>query len=375
MKLLTCLGILAITYLFKRRKERAGGYGELQTSECNGSDDVEDLEDNSKHVDTAPSQHNNHESFRSYMCEQLQFDFRLAGIAGLFTIQKNLLYLAISNLDAAVFQVTYQLKILTTAIFSVVLLKKNLTGHRQVLALIVLTLGVALVQMDEVDKHSGTSYQEQRRWVGVLAVLGACCTSGFGGVYFELVLKPHSNTEETSSPPRHPCVWAKNVQLSTFALIIALITAFLKDHKAIAADGFFQGYSSLVVLVITMQACGGLIVAAVIKYADNILKSFATALSIVTSTLLSSYAFGFSISTIFIQGCCLQFIAVYLYSSKKQQQCDNAEAVTNASTPLGRQTSDIALMRTDDNEKSSMDVNVEIQEKGQLLTYRSTGGR
>ena len=130
----------------------------------------------------------------------------------------------------------------------------------------------------------------------------------------------------------------------------------------------------LVLSVITMQACGGLIVAAVIKYADNILKSFATALSIVTSTLLSSYAFGFSISTIFIQGCCLQFIAIYLYS-KKQQQCDNAEAVTNGSTPLVHQTSDIALMRMDDNEKISMDVNVEIQEKRQLLTYRSTGGK
>ena len=35
---------------------------------------------------------------------------------------------------------------------------------------------------------------------------------------------------------------------------------------------------------------GGLVIAAVIKYADNILKSFATSLSIVVTGLISYYA-------------------------------------------------------------------------------------
>ena len=47
--------------------------------------------------------------------------------------------------------------------------------------------------------------------------------------------------------------------------------------------GLLQGYSPLVLLIILLQATGGLVVAATIKYADNILKGFATAVSILVS--------------------------------------------------------------------------------------------
>lgn len=41
----------------------------------------------------------------------------------LYTVQNNLLYFALTNLDAATYQVCYQLKILTTAVFSMVMLE------------------------------------------------------------------------------------------------------------------------------------------------------------------------------------------------------------------------------------------------------------
>ena len=46
------------------------------------------------------------------------------------------------------------------------------------------------------------------------------------------------------------------------------------------------------VFVLCSQAFGGLVVAAVVKYADNILKGFATPVSIVASSLVSFYLLG-----------------------------------------------------------------------------------
>lgn len=51
------------------------------------------------------------------------------------------------------FQVTYQLKILTTALFSVSMLGKKL-GVYQWLSLVILMAGVAFVQVPVQDKHS-----------------------------------------------------------------------------------------------------------------------------------------------------------------------------------------------------------------------------
>ena len=60
-------------------------------------------------------------------------------------------------------------------------------------------------------------------------------------------------------------------------------------------QGFFFGYTELVWTVVMLQSLGGLLVAAVIKYADNILKGFSTAGSILLSCIASVYIFDFKV--------------------------------------------------------------------------------
>ncbi|KAI5612547.1 hypothetical protein C0J50_4279, partial [Silurus asotus] len=229
---------------------------------------------------------------------------KLAIPSGIYTLQNNLLYVALSNLDAATYQVTYQMKILTTALFSVSMLGKRLRILQWV-SLLVLMTGIAFVQW---PSSSRSSFEKEEvfvtsQFMGVLAVLSACFSSGFAGVYFEKILKESSQS-----------VWIRNIQLGLFGLIFGLIGVFVQDGDKVWENGLLQGYNGVTWTVVVLQALGGLIVAAVIKYADNILKSFATSGSIMLSTLISYFWLqDFNPTSLFFVGAALVIIATFLY--------------------------------------------------------------
>ena len=225
----------------------------------------------------------------------------------LYMVQNNLLYLALSNLDAATYQVCYQLKILTTAVFSALLLNRRFSRTKW-MAICVLTMGVAIVQ----SSGSGDSTQSnehddggssQQHLVGLIAVLCAACTSGFSGVYFERILKGSSTT-----------LWIRNIQMGLPSVILAFLGVYTKDHQAVSERGFFHGYTSLVWLVVIVQAAGGLIVAVVVRYADNVLKTFAASFSIIVSCVVSAILFDFRPNVQFIMGTVLVVFATAMYS-------------------------------------------------------------
>lgn len=88
------------------------------------------------------------------------------------------------------------------------------------------------------------------------------------------------------------------------SLIIGLLGVFThpQDRALVLQHGFFAGYNGTVFLVILLQAIGGLVVAVVVKYADNILKGFAASFSIVTSTILCILFLDFHLTWQFVVG-------------------------------------------------------------------------
>ncbi|XP_051525776.1 solute carrier family 35 member A3a [Myxocyprinus asiaticus] len=229
---------------------------------------------------------------------------KLAIPSGIYTLQNNLLYVALSNLDAATYQVTYQLKILTTALFSVSMLGRRL-GVYQWLSLLILMAGVALVQWpaDSPSDPEKEQLTAGSQFVGLVAVLVACCSSGFAGVYFEKILK------ETKQS-----VWVRNIQLGMFGLVFGVFGMLAYDGARVREHGMFQGYNTITWIVVALQALGGLVIAAVIKYADNILKGFATSLSIILSTLISYFWLeDFEPTSVFFLGTLFVIMATFLY--------------------------------------------------------------
>jgi UDP-sugar transporter A1/2/3 len=89
---------------------------------------------------------------------------------------------------------------------------------------------------------------------------------------------------------------------------------YLSDGKEIQTKGILFGYTSMVWIAITVQSAGGLIVALVVKYADNILKGFATSSAIIISCIVSMILFNFQLTFLFALGSALVIFSIFLYS-------------------------------------------------------------
>uniref|UniRef100_A0A7S3S6Y8 Uncharacterized protein n=1 Tax=Emiliania huxleyi TaxID=2903 RepID=A0A7S3S6Y8_EMIHU len=232
-------------------------------------------------------------------------DTLLVGVpALLYLVQNNLLYLATTHLDAATCQVAYQLKLLTTAFFTVTLLKRHISLRRWV-ALGILFLGVVFVQLPSGGAGGPLSSTSPIR--GMAAVTSACFLSGLAGVWLERIVK------RTAQVP----IWLRNVQLGSLSLLIGACQIAWLDGGAIRAGGFLQGYTWVTSFVVLQVSLGGLLVALVMKYADNVVKGFATSLSIVISSVVSLFipSFNFSLRPTFLAGSTLVIAATILYST------------------------------------------------------------
>mmetsp|Transcript_28950 Transcript_28950/g.62259 ORF Transcript_28950/g.62259 Transcript_28950/m.62259 type:complete len:383 (+) Transcript_28950:33-1181(+) len=262
-------------------------------------------------------------------------DTLLVGLpALLYLVQNNLLYVAATHLDAATCQVAYQLKLLTTAFFTVTLLKRHISIRRWG-ALGMLFLGVVFVQNPTGSSVAGSA-SSQSPVLGMAAVTCACFLSGLAGVWLERIVKRSHDVP----------IWLRNMQLGVISLILGIANVYVFDGEAVALSGFFQGYTWIAAFVVLQVSLGGLLVALIMKYADNVVKGFATSLSIVLSSGVSWFipSFEFEPSASFVIGSSLVIAATILYSkavpSKAAQQHSDSSA-TAERPPHSRHREDV----------------------------------
>lgn len=253
----------------------------------NGNDGYEPLPNRSPTLPSHPSNSPRPQPFLSKFQTLLRQvaspdSWKLSIPAILYVLQNNLQFVAVSNLDVPTFQVTNQMKILTTAAFSVLLLKRRLTGWKWA-SLALLAVGVGIVQIQastSVDPHHSIQAEVTKPVVdigaslgtggdtvdplppaelhpirGFLAVTAACFTSGLAGVYFEMVLKGSSAD-----------LWVRNVQLSMWSLIPAffpVVAGLLYDGQGLG--DMFKNFGGWAWITVITQVSGGLITAVVIK--------------------------------------------------------------------------------------------------------------
>ena len=62
-----------------------------------------------------------------------------------------------------------------------------------------------------------------------------------------------------------------------------------------------------------LNAAGGLVVAVVVKYGDNVLKNFTTSCSVILGTIISVFLFDFHLTAQFAWGAALVISSAYMY--------------------------------------------------------------
>ena len=277
---------------------------------------------------------------------------RIAVPAVCFVLQNNILYVALSNLDPLLFQITYQIKTLLTALFSVALLGKTLT-RIQWISQLALMAGIVLVQL--ADASASKSVKSVKADIGdvappqamagpppalppaaadmrnlplgLAAVLVAAVSSAFASVYFERILKAAPPPSTQGGGPPAPAkqsgggsLWERNVELCAWTVPLNLLLAAWPSGQG--GSGLSQllsdplrGFSSSTWGIIVVNGIGGLLVAAVIKFADNIWKGFATAGAIVlTGCLAPLLDLGPPPSLMLLGGASLVIAALILYA-------------------------------------------------------------
>jgi len=181
------------------------------------------------------------------------------------------------------------------------LLKKTLE-IRQWVALAVLACSVAAVQVSQSVTKLTSDASTKRTYIGLATVLISCTLSGLSGVYFEKLLKDSDIS-----------IWVRNIHLSFIGVGLASAIAFTTEAELIHESGFFAGYGLIVWLFVGLNAGGGLLIAAVIMYTDNILKGFATSAAIFLSYLASSIFFDFQTTWLFSLGALGVTGSIFLY--------------------------------------------------------------
>ena len=121
-------------------------------------------------------------------------------------------------------------------------------------------------------------------------------------------------------------LWLRNIQLGVFSIPLAalLMLSSPSSRALVAAHGPLAGFTPLVWLITVLTAGGGLLVAAVVKYADNVLKTYATAIAIVITCAVGTAVTGVPPTPGFLQGMGMVLVSMLMYNGVLSIEALNA---------------------------------------------------
>ena len=266
--------------------------------------------------------------------------------AFLYVIQNNLSYVALAYLDPGTFEVTLQVKLITTALLMKVLLGKVLAGM-QWASLVMLLIGVCLAESSQFQStipisnsslnirndlpvilSTDSSPKPQLNLLtdlqirgtshffpGLSAALAITFTSALAGVYFEMLVKGSqpNNPDSSIDSLGISILWIRNLQMYLFSIPVAFLGCLTKDWHTIFQLGFFHDYDCRVWAIIVTGTLGGVATSLTLKFLDNIYKNFSSSLSIILASLCAILFSGKTYHAVFFVGSSMVCVSLFLY--------------------------------------------------------------
>lgn len=224
---------------------------------------------------------------------------KILALAAMYCINNQLTFTIFLTADPASMNIFKSGSTLITAVISMVLLHRQIT-RQQWAAIVLQVSGLFVTQYDACKDRMtlpGATY--------ALLLLSVTITA-LSGVWNEYQLKTLPLT-----------LHQQNMVLYAGGFVLNAGGHFAKAALTDGGvPGFFSGYDASSIAVVAVNACFGIVVTAVYKYADSIMKCLANAVTTVLLLGLSWMLFGLQLNGAILAGCVVVIVAVALYSIK-----------------------------------------------------------
>jgi len=219
----------------------------------------------------------------------------------IYLFHNNVQFYTMAYVDAATYQILGNLKIVTTGILFRFALKKHLT-RTQWVALLLLTTGATVSQINGCKGEVLSAPM-----MGYLLGLLSAALSATAGVYTEFLLKKNNDN-----------LYWQNVQLYGFGALFNAIRLTYDDFNAGFDNGIwvqngFYGYGLITWLIVLNFSFSGLFVSWLQKYADTIVKVYATSSAMLLTLVLAVAFFGLEPSLQLFLGIVIACCSINLY--------------------------------------------------------------
>ena len=221
-----------------------------------------------------------------------------------YFISNNCMFYIIRELGPTTFQITNNLKTLSTALLMRFVLSHKLTWM-QVKALVLLVCGSIVTQLQPTSQPLRENTQGVFMSMGYVAVCVNSLAAGLGGVYSEKLLKGKATG-------RNESIHWQNCQLYFFGIVFGLVSILSQTDDKLG--NIYDGFNGAAIGTVVALATSGLLVSFVLKYLDNFAKCFVNALSMIVVGVAHASTSGDGLQLPLVIGIVLTSIAIEQYS-------------------------------------------------------------